>query len=150
MATTCQVSREARELLGNSLPMVATYDFHAISSRWENEEGAVPFPHDTNPHIDAYEQGLEAARCLVKMLDGSWAPVTRRLFVPIVGPNIGQSTWSQIPEQEEELLGEPPALVGGTSDESDSEVAPSWAGSYIRVLVTDCPYRREAIIVRGG
>ena len=98
------IIREARELLGNSLPMVATYDFHAISSRWENEEGAVPFPHDTNPHIDAYEQGLEAARCLVKMLDGSWAPVTRRLFVPIVGPNIGQSTWSQIPEQEEELL----------------------------------------------
>jgi microcystin degradation protein MlrC len=48
--------REARKLLGDSLPMVATYDFHAISSRWENEQGAVPFPHDTNPHIDAYEQ----------------------------------------------------------------------------------------------
>ena len=77
--------REARELLGGSLPMVATYDFHAISSRWENEEGAVPFPHDTNPHIDAYEQGLEAARCMVKMLDGSWTPLTRRLFVPIIG-----------------------------------------------------------------
>ena len=38
------------------------------------------------------------------MLDGSWAPITRRLFVPIVGPNIGQSTWSQIPAQEEKLL----------------------------------------------
>ena len=76
--------REARQLLG-TLPMVATYDFHAISSRWEVEEGAVPFPHDTNPHIDAYEQGVEAARCMVKMLDGSWSPLTRRLFVPIIG-----------------------------------------------------------------
>jgi microcystin degradation protein MlrC len=139
------IIRAARELLGDTLPMVATYDFHAISSRWENEQGAVPFPHDTNPHIDAYEQGLEAARCMVKMLDGSWTPCTRRLFVPIIGPNIGQvsktpswprswsnfslwrcsqtgmrgptrifwanltpfslqSTWSQIPEQEQELL----------------------------------------------
>lgn len=79
------VIREARELLGTSLSMVATYDFHSIASRWENEQGAVPFPHDTNPHIDAYEQGLEAARCMVNMLNGTWKPITRRLFVPIIG-----------------------------------------------------------------
>jgi len=30
--------------------------------------------------------------------------VTRRIFVPIIGPNIGQSTWSQIPADEEKLL----------------------------------------------
>ena len=97
------VVRAVRDLLGDDLPMVATYDFHAIMSRWENEH-VVPFPNDTNPHIDGYERGREAAECLLAMLDGKLKPVTRRLFVPIIGPNIGQSTWSHIPEQEEQLL----------------------------------------------
>ena len=97
------IVRAARQLLGDDLPMVATYDFHAIMSRWENEH-VVPFPNDTNPHIDGYERGLEAAACLLGMLDGTLHPVTRRLFVPIIGPNIGQSTWSQIPAQEQQLL----------------------------------------------
>ena len=98
-----EVVRATRELLGETMPMVATYDFHSTMSQWENEN-IVPFPNDTNPHIDGYERGLEAAECLLKMLDGSLNPVTRRLFVPIIGPNIGQSTWSQIPEQEQTLL----------------------------------------------
>jgi len=98
-----EIVRAARALLGEAMPMVATYDFHAIMSQWENEH-IVPFPNDTNPHIDGYERGLEAADCLLRMLDGSLNPVTRRLFVPIIGPNIGQSTWSQIPEQEQTLL----------------------------------------------
>ncbi|HJP33844.1 MAG TPA: M81 family metallopeptidase [Candidatus Latescibacteria bacterium] len=98
-----EIVRAARQLLGHDLPMVATYDFHALMSKWENEN-CVPFPNDTNPHIDGYERGLEAAGCLLKMLDGELKPVTRRLFVPIIGPNIGQSTWSQIPAQEQQLL----------------------------------------------
>ena len=36
------ITRAARQLLGDDLPMVATYDFHAIMSRWENEH-VVPF-----------------------------------------------------------------------------------------------------------
>jgi microcystin degradation protein MlrC len=98
-----EIVRAARELLGEAMPMVATYDFHSTMSQWENEN-IVPFPNDTNPHIDGYERGLEAAGCLLKMLDGSLNPVTRRLLIPIIGPNIGQSTWSQIPEQEQTLL----------------------------------------------
>lgn len=97
------IVRAVRALFGDSLPMVATYDFHAIMSRWENEQ-VVPFPNDTNPHIDGYERGLEAAQCLLAMLDGQLTPVTRRLFVPIIGPNIGQSTWSHVAEQERDLL----------------------------------------------
>ncbi len=98
-----ELVRAARQLFGDDLPMVATYDFHAIMSRWENEH-VVPFANDSNPHIDGYERGLEAAACLIGMIDGELRPVTRRLLVPIIGPNIGQSTWSQIPEQEQQLL----------------------------------------------
>ena len=101
-AEACLV-RAARELLGYGMPFVGTYDFHGIYTDWEVTEGLVPFPMDTNPHIDGYERGAEAAACLFAMLDGKNRPVTRRIFVPIIGPNIGQSTWSQIPEDEQKL-----------------------------------------------
>ena len=97
-----EVVREARRLLGD-IPMVATYDFHAIMSDWEVEH-VVPFSNNTNPHIDGYERGIEAAETLLKMIAGELNPVSRRVFVPIIGPNIGQSTWSQIPADEKELL----------------------------------------------
>jgi microcystin degradation protein MlrC len=95
--------RAVRDLLGYDMPMVGTYDFHGIYTDWEVEEGLVAFPLNTNPHIDAYERGIEAAECLFAMLEGKVKPVTKRIFVPIIGPNIGQSTWSHIPEQEEKL-----------------------------------------------
>jgi len=97
-----ELVRAARAVLGD-IPMVGTYDFHAIMSDPE-VESLVPFPNNTNPHIDGYERGLEAADCLLRMLDGEIHPITRRVFVPIIGPNIGQSTWSHIPEDEERLL----------------------------------------------
>jgi len=92
----------ARDALGN-IPIVGTYDFHAIMSERELEL-IVPFPYNTNPHIDGYERGIEAAECLRGILSNSIQPVTRRVFVPILGPNIGQSTWSHIPEEQERLL----------------------------------------------
>ena len=96
------VIREARKLLGNEMPFVGTYDFH--SNYTDDEVSAlVPFPLNTNPHIDAYERGIEAAQCLMKMLSGEWKPVTRRIYVPIIGPNIGQSSWNIDPETEKGL-----------------------------------------------
>ena len=59
-----EIVRAARDLLGADLPMVATYDFHSLMSKWENEN-CVPFPNNTNPHIDGYERGLEAAVSLL-------------------------------------------------------------------------------------
>lgn len=95
--------RVVREIVGDDVPIVATYDFHAIMSDYEVAQ-AVPFPNDTNPHIDGYERGLEAAGCLQQMLSGRISPVTRILRVPIIGPNIGQSTWAHDPAEEQRLL----------------------------------------------
>ena len=91
--------RAARNLLGSEMPFIGTYDFHGIYTDWE-VSALVPIPENTNPHIDAFERGVEAGQVLLRMLDGEIHPVTRRVFVPIVGPNIGQSTWSHIPEEE--------------------------------------------------
>ncbi|MGQ9585371.1 MAG: M81 family metallopeptidase, partial [Anaerolineae bacterium] len=101
-AEACLV-RTTRDLLGPDLPMVGTYDFHGIYTDWEVTQGLVAFPLNTNPHIDAYERGIEAAECLLAMIDGKVHPVSRRVYVPIIGPNIGQSTWSHIPEEEHRL-----------------------------------------------
>jgi len=92
----------AHDALG-AIPMVCTYDFHAIMSEKELEL-AVPFPYNTNPHIDGYERGIEAAECLRGILSKSIQPVTRRVFVPILGPNIGQSTWAHDPDEQDRLL----------------------------------------------
>ena len=97
-----ELVQEARRVLGN-IPMVGTYDFHTIMSDKE-VEALVPFPNNTNPHIDGYDRGLEAAECLLQILDGKINPVTHRVFVPIIGPNIGQSTWSHLPQEEQGLL----------------------------------------------
>lgn len=92
-----------REAVGPNVPIVATYDFHAIMSEQECALLAAAFPNDTNPHIDGYERGLEAADCLVRTVRGQIHPVTRRVLVPVIGPNIGQSTWNPVPEAESQL-----------------------------------------------
>jgi len=122
-----EAARAVKEALGD-VPMVATYDFHAIMSRWENEN-VVPFPNNTNPHIDGYERGMEAAENLLRMLDGTLNPVTRRVFVPIIGPNIGQSTWSQIPADEEKLL---LYRLNEKRKELEEHMAPKAADAYIK------------------
>ncbi|MGQ9600650.1 MAG: M81 family metallopeptidase [Anaerolineae bacterium] len=92
--------RSAREQLGPGVPFVGTYDFHGIYTDWEVTEGLVPFPLDTNPHLDAFERGAEAGECLLAILTRKLHPVTRRVYVPILGPNIGQSTWSHDRQEE--------------------------------------------------
>ncbi len=84
-------------------PFVATYDFHGIMSHSECALLASAFPNDTNPHIDSYERGLEAAASMRQILAGESHPVTRVVHIPIIGPNIGQSTWSHIRQEEEHL-----------------------------------------------
>ena len=96
-----EILRELRKEF-NDIPFIGTYDFHAIMSDWE-VANITPFPYNTNPHIDAYERGIEAAECLPKILKGEINPVSKMIHVPIIGPNIGQSTWSHIPEEEKAL-----------------------------------------------
>lgn len=92
-----------RRALGERIPFVATYDFHGIMTEQEMAALSAAFPNNTNPHIDGYERGLEAAQCLARTLRGELRPVTRRVLIPIIGPNIGQSTWAHDPAEEQNL-----------------------------------------------
>lgn len=98
-----ELMRRVREVVGEGVPFVATYDFHNIMSRAECEQLAAAFPNNTNPHIDGYDRGLEAGECMLRILDGEINPVTRITHIPIIGPNIGQSTWAHSPDEEENL-----------------------------------------------
>jgi microcystin degradation protein MlrC len=92
-----------RAVSGPATPFVATYDFHGIMSAEECANLSAAFPNDTNPHIDGYERGREAAECLHRILLGEIHPVTRVTHIPIIGPNIGQSTWAHDPDEEQHL-----------------------------------------------
>ena len=96
-----ELLRELRKEFDN-IPFVGTYDFHAIMSDWEIAN-ITAFPNNTNPHIDAYERGIEAAKCLFKIVNSRLNPISKIVHIPIIGPNIGQSTWSHIPEEEKTL-----------------------------------------------
>jgi microcystin degradation protein MlrC len=96
-----EILREVRKDFPG-IPFIGTYDFHAIMSEWE-VDNITPFPYNTNPHIDAYERGIEAAELLPKMLKKEVNPISKIMHIPIIGPNIGQSTWSHIPEEEKKL-----------------------------------------------
>ncbi len=41
-------------------------------------------PYHTYPHIDQYETGQRAARCLLKLLDGEATPATVRIPLPML------------------------------------------------------------------
>lgn len=96
-----EILREVKKYFPDT-PFIGTYDFHAIMSEWE-VENITPFPYNTNPHIDAYERGAEAAEFLPKLLKKEISPISKIIHIPIIGPNIGQSTWSHIPEDEKKL-----------------------------------------------
>lgn len=98
-----ELLNRVREVVGEGVPFVATYDFHNIMSHAECAQLAAAFPNNTNPHVDSYECGLEAGACMLRILDGEIHPVTRIVHIPIIGPNIGQSTWSHNPDEEEQL-----------------------------------------------
>ncbi|MBS7627380.1 M81 family metallopeptidase, partial [Candidatus Bathyarchaeota archaeon] len=57
----------------------------------------------TNPHVDLYERGRKAARLLLSMLKGEVKPVMRLKRLPMLGPNLGMSTWAYSPAEEERL-----------------------------------------------
>ncbi len=74
--------QEARKVLGESIPIVASFDLHGIlTDRILQQADAIVCYH-TYPHVDFYETGQRAAKLLLKIIDGAAKPVTARVFVP--------------------------------------------------------------------
>ena len=77
----------AREAVGPDVPVIATLDLHANVSDRMVDATDVLIAYRTNPHVDAYERGQEAARCMLEMFQGV-KPKAVSIRVPLVAPSV--------------------------------------------------------------
>ena len=60
-----------RAAVGPDVPVIATLDLHANVSKEMLGSTDVMIAYLTNPHVDSYERGVEAAECMIEMLAGA-------------------------------------------------------------------------------
>jgi len=64
------ICRSVRDLIGPDIPLLVELDLHGnITADFCKAVNGV-FVYITNPHIDPYERGLEAAECMARILKG--------------------------------------------------------------------------------
>ncbi len=84
--------RRVRHLVGTELPIVVTLDLHANISAAMAAHSAALIAYRTNPHIDQYERGYEAALLLGRILRGEVKPVQALEMPPLLLPIACQYT----------------------------------------------------------
>lgn len=82
-----------RELIGPDVPLVVELDLHGnITPEFCSVVDAA-IAYDTNPHIDAYERGLEAASVMAAILNGELErPSVQICKPPMMPPTINMRT----------------------------------------------------------
>ena len=95
--------KDIREVVGEEIPIMAVLDMHGNISDLKVQMADALIGYRTNPHVDLYERGQKAARLLLSTLKGEAEPVMRLKRLPMLGPNLGMSTWAYRPEDEERL-----------------------------------------------
>jgi len=76
--------KQLRERVGAEIPIIGTLDLHAnLSSQMVASTNAL-IAYRTNPHLDQYARGFEAAELMSKTLRGEVEPVQRAAFLPFV------------------------------------------------------------------
>ena len=75
-----------RAKVGPDVPIVVTFDLHANVSARTAEAADVVISYQTNPHVDMFERGEEAAHVVRAMLAGSARPQSSYIKLPIAAP----------------------------------------------------------------
>ena len=75
-----------RAAVGPEVPIVVTLDLHANVSSRMAEAADVLIAYQTNPHVDMFERGEEAAHILRAMLGGAAQPQSAFVKLPITPP----------------------------------------------------------------
>jgi microcystin degradation protein MlrC len=84
--------KKIREVVGPKVPIIITLDLHGLISKLMVDNCDAIFGYDTNPHIDMYERGVEAAETIMKTIKGDIAPVVAFKKLPMLPPTINQRT----------------------------------------------------------
>jgi microcystin degradation protein MlrC len=89
-----QLLSDFRTELGESAAIVAVLDIHGNISDLKVKSADALLGYRTNPHVDLYERGLKAGRLLLGILKREIEPVMALRRLPMLGPNLGMSTWT--------------------------------------------------------
>ena len=73
---------QARRILGEEIPIVASYDLHGILTDRMLEHVDASVVYHTYPHVDFFETGERAARLLLRIMNREVSPVTARVVIP--------------------------------------------------------------------
>ncbi len=94
-----------RKLVGQDIPIIATLDLHANVSEKMVSSVDMLIGYKTNPHIDLYERGEEAASAMIEMFSGV-RPQKYHIRLPLVAPSVTQRTAPGFPYGDLIRLGE--------------------------------------------
>jgi len=85
-----------RRVVGDEVPVVATYDLHANVSTANVELVDAYIGYRTNPHLDMRERGAEAAQMLRRLMTGTRTYLSH-IRLPIVPPTVTMLTGPDAP-----------------------------------------------------
>lgn len=87
------ICRHIRAAVGPEVPIVVELDLHGNMTAAFCEHVDAVFAYRTNPHVDSYERGLDAGRCLARILRGELArPKVYIAKPPMLPPTINMRT----------------------------------------------------------
>ncbi|MBA7709301.1 hypothetical protein ES703_118215 [subsurface metagenome] len=66
------------------MPIIATLDLHGNMTNAMVENADAFFPYEAYPHIDLFERGYEAGKCLARMIRKEISPVIKLRRIPIL------------------------------------------------------------------
>jgi microcystin degradation protein MlrC len=81
-----------RKIVGHDLPVICTLDLHANVSARMIQACDATIAYRTNPHLDTFERGLEAATLMARTLRGGVRPVQAGSFPPVSINILSQGT----------------------------------------------------------
>ncbi|MBS4193098.1 M81 family metallopeptidase [Bacillus sp. FJAT-49705] len=102
-----------RGLIGPNVPIATTLDMHANLSEKIIDYTPLHFGFKTYPHVDMYEQGVQAAIALLKHLNEGVTYYAAFVKLPMMPPSINMRTaegpmhkmieWAKLEEKDEEI-----------------------------------------------
>jgi microcystin degradation protein MlrC len=81
-----------RKIVGDDVPIVCTLDLHANVSPRMIDACDATIAYRTNPHLDTFERGIEAATVMARALRGEIHPVQAGAFPPVSINILSQGT----------------------------------------------------------
>lgn len=90
-----EILRRVRAVTGDAIPIIATLDLHANTSRQMVDLSNALVCYRTNPHLDQRERGFEAAGLMARTLRGEIRPVQAAVMPPWIIPIDRQYTTQQ-------------------------------------------------------